>query len=133
MNAEQTLNAAPPAESTSVGRLRVAEEHARDNWRRLVEHAQGGRCTCHLGIGGSVHVLAACYTGRMLYEEYWIAAERVRELSPCRDLLSGPALDREIASRLEAGDFDGRDPEPICAWCGGRAADCTGRCLKASL
>ena len=86
--------AGPPEEPMSVGRLRVAEEHAHTCWQRLIEHAQGGRCTCHLGIGGSVHVLAGCVTGRMLYEEYWRAADLVRELSP----------------KLEAGDFDGLDP-----------------------
>ncbi len=85
---------------TSTGRLRVAEEHARKCWQQLVEHAQGGRCTCHLGAHGSVHVLNACYTGRMLQGEYFTAAERVRELSP------------PPQSKLEAGDFDGRDPSP---------------------
>jgi len=112
--------AGPQAEPTTVGRLRVAEEHARACWQRLVEHAQGGRCTCHLGVGGSVHVLAGCVTGRMLHEEYWRAAELVRELSP--NYTEGPrhgAYGRNSASesgdrdshQLEAGDFDGRDPE----------------------
>ena len=74
--------AGPTAESSSTGRLRVAEEHARACWSRLVEHAQQGRCTCHLGVGGSVRVLDGCVTGRMLHDEYWIAADRVRDLSP---------------------------------------------------
>lgn len=100
MNPEQTLNVPPPAEPVSVGRLRVAEEHARSCWLRLVVHAQGGRCTCHLETGGSVHVIAGCVTGRMLYEEYWRAADLVRELSP----------------KLEAGDFEPRDPEPQGRW-----------------
>jgi len=91
MNPEQTLNAPP---LTSTGRLRVAEEHARACWDKLVEHAKGGRCTCHLGAHGSVHVLNACYTGRMLQAEYFSAAERVRELSP------------PIQSKLEPGDME---------------------------
>lgn len=82
---------------TSTGRLRLAEEHARACWDKLVEHAQGGRCTCHLGAHGSVHVLNACYTGRMLQDEYFTAAERVRELSP----------------KLEEGDMESTlDPDP---------------------
>lgn len=107
--------AGPQAEPMSVGRLRVAEEHAHTCWQRLVEHAQGGRCTCHLGIGGSVHVLAGCYTGRVLHDEYWIAAERVRELSPGytqgpRHGVSGHDIASESGDKesrqLEAGDFD---------------------------
>lgn len=98
--------AGPQAEPMSVGRLRVAEEHARACWQRLVEHAQGGRCTCHLGVGGSVHVLAGCVTGRMLHDEYWTAAELVREMSPGLEI-GDPRHD------LEVGDFDGRDPEPM--------------------
>lgn len=98
MNSEQMLNSSPPRyPSATDPALRAAEEHRARCWLRLVEHAKTGRCTCSLGVGGSVHILAGCATGRMLWEEYVRAADEVRELTP----------------KLEAGDFDGRDPEPV--------------------
>lgn len=70
--------------------LPAAHTHARVCWDRLVEHCRIGRCTCSLKDGWEIDVLNACYTGRTLVQEYFAAAERVRELSP----------------KLEAGDFD---------------------------
>lgn len=79
MNNEPTLN---------------ADTHARACWLRLVEHAQSGRCTCHLGHGGSVNVLDGCSVGRMLRDEYEIAKAEVKA---------------RAQSRLEPGDFDAGD------------------------
>lgn len=81
MNNEPTLN---------------ADTHARACWLRLVEHAQSGRCTCHLGYGGlvvhvSVNVLNGCSVGRMLKDEY----ERAKE-----------AVKARARAKLEEGDFD---------------------------
>lgn len=67
-----------------------ADTHANACWLRLVAHAQSGRCTCHLGVGGSVHVLDGCSVGRMLKDEY----ERAKE-----------AVKARAQSRLEPGDF----------------------------
>ena len=56
-------------------------EHSESCWAALVRHCEGGRCTCHIGIGGSVHVLNGCSVGRHMYEEYQIATQRVRDLA----------------------------------------------------
>lgn len=76
MQAESTLN---------------ADTHARTCWLRLVEHAQSGRCTCHLGYGGSVNVLDGCSVGRMLRDEYEHAKEAVKA---------------RARAKLEEGDFE---------------------------
>lgn len=81
MNNEHTLNQEHGNTLTSTGALRVAEEHAKACWAALENHARGGRCTCHMDADGSIHLLNACYIGRSLNEEYWIAARRVRHLS----------------------------------------------------
>lgn len=75
----------------SAGQLAVAKAHAVACWNLVAQHCQQGRCTCHLDVGGSVHIIQGCVTGRMLNDEYAIAAERVRDLS---------------ASKLEAGDME---------------------------
>ena len=70
-------------------------EHAESCWAALARHCEGGRCTCHLGIGGSVHVLNGCAVGRMLENEYAIASERVRNRR-------GPSLEAgDMGSTLE--------------------------------
>ena len=70
MKSEQSLN--ETAQSPA--------EHARSCWRQLTTHCHANRCNCHLGIYGSVHIIAGCETGRMLAEEYEIATQRVRDL-----------------------------------------------------
>lgn len=87
-----------------------ADTHANSCWLRLVAHAQSGRCTCHLGFGGSVNVLGGCSVGRMLKDEY----ERAKE-----------AVKARARAKLEEGDFDPDVPfpcscGPVCA-CGVRA------------
>ena len=79
-----------PIERKATGALAVAQAHARACWDRTIEHAEAGRCTCHIDMDGSVHTFHGCVTGRMLSEEYWIAADRVVSLSP----------------KLEFGDFE---------------------------
>lgn len=76
MNAEPTLN---------------ADTHANACWLRLVVHAQSGRCTCHLSVGGSVNVVEGCAVGRMLRDEYTIAKAEVKA---------------RAQSTLEPGDFE---------------------------
>lgn len=68
-----------------------ANTHSNTCWLRLVAHAQSGRCTCHLGVGGSVNVLDGCSVGRMLKDEYEIAKAEVKA---------------RAQSRLEPGDFE---------------------------
>lgn len=80
--------------------LKIAEAHSLACWQKLEEHAKSGRCNCHVSADGDVHILHGCPLGRSLHEEYWIAAERVREISG------------QTVMSLEDGDFDGRDPEP---------------------
>lgn len=69
-----------------------ADTHANTCWLRLVAHAQSGRCTCHLGFGGSVNVLDGCSVGRMLKDEYERATAAVRA--------------KAAQSTLEPGDYE---------------------------
>jgi hypothetical protein len=89
MTTEPKLNESP---LTTTGRLRVAQERARACWNVLVKHCEAGRCTCNLGVCGSVNILNACVVGRMLSDEYIIAKARVQELA-------------QINLPLEAGDM----------------------------
>lgn len=87
-----------------------ADTHANACWLRLVAHAQAGRCTCHLGFGGSVNVLGGCSVGRMLKDEYERAKEAVKARAAGADGAgfwadaTGPSKAEQ--STLEAGDFD---------------------------
>jgi hypothetical protein len=52
------------------GKMKSLQNDARQRWNKLVEHAQSGNCTCHIGQIGEVNILSACVTGRNLKEEY---------------------------------------------------------------
>ncbi len=84
------------------------DTHANACWLRLVVHAQSGRCTCHLGVAGSVHVLDGCSVGRMLRDEYTIAKAEEKA---------------RAESKLEAGDFEAPDTFAGCTdeWRGARS------------
>lgn len=84
-----------PNLNKSTGRLAVAEAHVRTCWFRIAEHCQSGRCNCHLGPYGSVHVINGCAAGRMLFDEYRHALDVVRDL-----------LQVSFPLELEAGDME---------------------------
>lgn len=122
MNSEQALN-------ENLGETAQSpEEHAQSCWDVLVRHCQAGRCTCHIGIGGSVHVLSGCVVGLMLFDEYMIASRRSDHVPNLPRGLNGNLSEIFLdechadaascdcsyhenmraaeASRLEPGDFD---------------------------
>lgn len=61
------------------GKLNVLQSNARDNWKKLVAHAQTGNCTCNVGLIGEVNILNACVTGRHLKEEYDLSIKYFQE------------------------------------------------------
>lgn len=95
---EQSLNKSPGETAQSPA------EHAMSCWLVLVRHCEAGRCTCHIGAGGSVHVLNGCVTGRMLFDEYKIASRRN---DPNPDVVSDRVreLNGNLSALLEDGDM----------------------------
>jgi hypothetical protein len=98
MNAEPKLN--------NTEELRVAHRDALHCWRLLEIHANEGRCNCHQSEDGSIHILNACVTGRMLNDEYASRAERLRELSPPINRHGAPDVPDLNKQPLEAGDME---------------------------
>ena len=103
-----------PKLNKSTGRLAVAEAHALACWNVLVKHCEAGRCNCHLGIGGSVHILNGCAVGRMLNEEYEIASHRVRNFFGNQPEL--PLEAGDMGSTLEPQREGAPHTTPIVPW-----------------
>lgn len=66
----ENLSAEQQQEIIRGGKLASLQNDTRQRWNKLVEHAQKGMCTCHIGRIGEVNILNACVTGRNLKEEY---------------------------------------------------------------
>lgn len=75
----ENISAEQQQEIMRGGKLASLQNDARQRWNKLVEHAQKGMCTCHIGQIGEVNILNACVTGRHLKEEYDLSLKYLQE------------------------------------------------------
>ena len=66
-------------EMSRGGKLNVLMANTTGIWKKLVKHAQDGKCTCNIDLKGHINILNACVTGRHLKEEYDLSYQFLQE------------------------------------------------------